>query len=301
MPLSRLSVAGLSFLLAFSLAALPSAAQIPLPSDSPRPLPDHSLAPLPVVSVSPLTAPAAPAPEDASTNPQLPSTNELLKMSPADLESLGDRFRQQKDPQSARTCYLWAIRSHASAALWNKAAITELLLSRPYDATRSERKAVHLDKHMAEAWNNLGVSYYITGDLDSAIRHYRKAIKLSPLLASFHNNLAAALIDAHRYNEGIAEYRRAAQLDPSFADPDSSPTGISARMTSPADRAKFAFILARLFAGNGDLDRALHFLRRAIEDGYPKIDDVYQAPEFAKALKDERFQMLLKNRPVAIP
>jgi hypothetical protein len=44
----------------------------------------------------------------------------------------------------------------------------------------------------------------------------------------------------------------------------------------------------------------LHFLRSAIEDGYPKIDEVYRDKEFAHVVNDERFLALMKERPVAV-
>jgi tetratricopeptide (TPR) repeat protein len=135
--------------------------------------------------------------------------------------------------------------------------------------------------------------------LDDAIRTYQRAISLKPNVASFHNNLAAAFMDTKQFERGFGEYRRAFELDPEFFE-NSSPNGISAHLSSPRDRAQLSFVMARLFAANGDLDRALHFLRSAMEDGYPQIDEVYHDKEFAGLIPDERFQALMKDRPVPV-
>ena len=95
-------------------------------------------------------------------------------------------------------------------------------------------------------------------------------------------------MDSKQFERGVAEYRKAFELDPSFFE-HASQNGVSAHMGSPQDRAQFSFVMARLFAGNGDLDRALHFLRSAIEDGYPAIDEVYRDKEFTRVRNDERF------------
>jgi tetratricopeptide (TPR) repeat protein len=215
------------------------------------------------------------------------------------LDEQGDRLRLVKDYLSALDCYREAIRKHASAEFYNKVAISELLLRHPEQAEKAAKKAVRKDKHLAEAWNNLGVSYYMRHKLEEAALTYERAISLKPYVASFHNNLAAALMDSRQFDRGMAEYRKAFELDPSFFE-HSSQNGISAHMGSPQDRAQFSFVMARLFAGNGDLDRALHFLRSAMEDGYPRIDEVYRDTEFAHVRNDERFLALMKDRPVAV-
>ena len=234
-----------------------------------------------------------------------PTLSEMRAMTPEQLDAAGDRLKQDKDYLGALDCYREAIRKHATAEYYNKAAVSELLLRRPAEAEKFAKKAVRKDKHLAEAWNNLGVARYMKEigkprpNFEDAIRTYDRAISLKPDFASFHNNLATALMDSKQFDRGMAEYRKAFQLDPSFFE-HASQNGISAHMGSPQDRAQFSFVMARLFAGTGDLDRALHFLRSAIEDGYPKINDVYREKEFANVVTDQRFLALMKDRPVAV-
>ena len=72
-------------------------------------------------------------------------------------------------------------------------------------------------------------------------------------------------------------------------------------MSSPENRAEYSFMLARMFAASGDVERSLHYLRRAMEDGYTGIKSVYKDEGFAALRRDPRFEALMKNPPVAIP
>ena len=60
-------------------------------------------------------------------------------------------------------------------------------------------------------------------------------------------------------------------------------------------------VLARIYAKSGDLDHALAYLRKAMEDGYKEIDSVYQDQEFAALRKDPRFAELMSSKPAVIP
>ena len=60
-------------------------------------------------------------------------------------------------------------------------------------------------------------------------------------------------------------------------------------------------MLARMFAHQGNLDRSLQYLRKALEEGYSKIDAVFKDEEFAGVRKDPRFAQLMAQRPQPIP
>ena len=105
-----------------------------------------------------------------------------------------------------------------------------------------------------------------SGKMDEAIRDYRKAILLKEDSASFHSNLAAALMDRQKETDAMVEYHRAFELDPNVFE-RSSRIGVAAKMSSPEDRAKFSYVLSKLYASKGDLDHALFYLRKAMEDG----------------------------------
>ena len=50
-----------------------------------------------------------------------------------------------------------------------------------------------------------------------------------------------------------------------------------------------------------DSDHALQYLRRALEEGYPGINDVYKDSDFEGLRKDTRFAQLMAAKPTAIP
>jgi len=54
-------------------------------------------------------------------------------------------------------------------------------------------------------------------------------------------------------------------------------------------------------ADDAKRDKALQALRRALEDGFENIKEIYSTPEFAQLIKDERFTEMMKQRPTAIP
>jgi hypothetical protein len=72
-------------------------------------------------------------------------------------------------------------------------------------------------------------------------------------------------------------------------------------VTSPEDRARYDYILAKIYAQAGDHDHSLEFLRKAMEDGYKDMKNAYTDPEFADLRKDTRFADLMKQKPPAIP
>ena len=57
---------------------------------------------------------------------------------------------------------------------------------------------------------------------------------------------------------------------------------------SAEDRAKYAFFLARMYASRGDLERCLEWLKKAKEEGYKNMADVYKQAEFTSIRQDAR-------------
>jgi hypothetical protein len=59
--------------------------------------------------------------------------------------------------------------------------------------------------------------------------------------------------------------------------------------------------MAKLFAQSGDPASALVHLRKALEEGYKNINNVYKDQEFAGMRTDPRFKDLMAQKPEAIP
>jgi tetratricopeptide (TPR) repeat protein len=240
--------------------------------------------------------------------------------SASQLEIQADKLRAEKSYADAIDYYRAAIKKAPSAGLWNKLGITDLQFGRHKDAIKSFDHAIKLDAKLAEAYNNRGAVYYISGAQEQAlaeragrsvpggalknyrkaVSEYQKALAIREDSASYHSNLGTAYFALKEFPTAINEYARAMQIDPEVFE-HRSQTGVTAHMSSPEDRAYYSFVLARIYAKSGDLDHALAYLRKAMEDGYKGIDSVYQEQEFAALRKDPRFAELMSSKPAVIP
>ena len=244
------------------------------------------------------------------------STSELVQISPPtlrraappaasasveELEKRGDELRIEKNYLDALDYYRAALaKNRNNAKIYNKAGIAELLMQRFNEAGKDFERAIHLDHQSADAVNNLGVIDYEAKRYGKALKQYSKAIRLQPGSASFYSNMGAAYFGKKQFEKAAEAYAKAMELDPSIFDRISH-NGISAQLPSPGDRARYDYLIAKLCAKHGDSDRSLQYLRRAMEEGYKGIDDVYTDPEFAGLRSDSRFAELMAARPPAIP
>jgi len=218
-----------------------------------------------------------------------------------ELEKRGDELRVEKDYLDALDYYRAALAKRPNnAGTYNKAGIAELLMQRYKEAGKDFEHAIHIDHQYADAINNLGVIDYEGKKYGKAIKQYEKAIRLRPDSASFYSNLGAAYFGKKEFEKATEIYSKAIELDPDILE-RTSHNGVSAQLPSPEDRARYDYIIAKLCAKTGDRDRSLQYLRRAMEEGYKGINDVYKDPEFAGLRSDTRFTELMAARPPAIP
>jgi tetratricopeptide (TPR) repeat protein len=221
--------------------------------------------------------------------------------SAVELEKQGDQLRSEKAYLDAIDYYHAALaKAPDDASAINKIGISELMLQRYREAGKSFEQAIKKNKKFGEAYNNLGVVDYERRKYGSAVRQYKKALQISPESASFYSNLGAAYFADKKFEKASEAYAKAVELDPGIFE-ETSHTGIAARMASPEDRAHYDYVLAKLYAKMGDPDHSLEYLRKAMEDGYKKVDDAMTDPEFADLRKDARFTELMKTKPTAIP
>ncbi len=218
----------------------------------------------------------------------------------AELEKRGDELRAEKAYLDALDYYDAAIKKNPGAAvLYNKAGVTELQMQRMKEAGKDFEKAFHYDHDFPDAYNNLGVVYYEQKKYGKAIKQYEKAIKIRPDSASYFSNMGAAYFAKKDIEKAVEAYHQALQLDPDVLEHNSR-TGVTAQLPSPEDRAQYDYVMAKLYAKSGIEDRALQHLRRAMEEGYKDIENVYKDAEFASLRKSPRFAELMGGRPTAI-
>lgn len=258
-----------------------------------------------VLSVTALPLFSLSAPAALSLLPQSEAAAKIPDPPPgASVEQLverGDELRAEKILTGALEYYRAGLaKDPNSASLLNRIGIVEMDLSNWKRSIQEFRLAIKADAHFADAYNNLGVDYYELNNFGKAINFYKRAISLQDNEASFYSNMGAAYFSRKEFEKAAAAYSRALQLDPDVLE-RTSRTGVAARLPSPQDRARFDYSMAKLYAKMGADDHSLEHLRRALEEGYKHIDDVFKDKEFATLRKDPRFTQLMAKRPTALP
>lgn len=219
----------------------------------------------------------------------------------ADLEQRADDLHVQKMYLDALDYYRAAIaKSSKKGRLLNKVCRTQLMMTRWRDAQKSCEQSIKADRTYADPYSNLGVALYGQLKFGAAIKQYRKAIALDANSASFYSNLGAAYFAKKEYETALTAYQRALELDPDVFDRGSR-SGVQAQLPSPEDRARYDYTVAKLYAKMGFSDRSLEYLRKAMEEGYKDLKNVYKDAEFAELRKDKRFTELMAMKPPALP
>jgi tetratricopeptide (TPR) repeat protein len=144
--------------------------------------------------------------------------------------------------------------------------------------------------------NNLGTIYYAQKRYSRATTCYKRALKLAPGSASIYSNLGTAYFAVKRYKEAWVAYNTAIQLDPEVFEHHST-YGVLLQERTVDERARFHYYLAKIYAKKGQNDRALQYIRKALEEGFTDRKKFLQDPEFAAMRDLPEFKELLKLEP----
>lgn len=217
-----------------------------------------------------------------------------------ELEKRGDDLRTDKNFLDALDYYQAALATGpGDASLFRKIGVCQLMMQRYKEAKKSFDRAIRADHNDAIAYNNLGVIYYALHNYNAAIKHYEKAIHYDDSAASYYSNMGAAYFAKRQFEKAIQNYAKAVELDPDIFE-HTSHAGVMAQLPSPEDRAHYDYVLAKLYARTGVPDRSLHYLKKAMEEGYKDIKNVYKDNEFSNLRKDPRFAELMAAKTTAI-
>ncbi|MBL8242136.1 MAG: tetratricopeptide repeat protein [Bryobacterales bacterium] len=206
------------------------------------------------------------------------------------LEQRGDIYMARKMYREAVEIYQQAPNS---AILANKIGIAYHQLTFLPQARKQYEKAQKLDAKYAEAINNLGTVHYAQKNYRKAISQYKKALELTPNSASIHSNLGTAYFARKKYGDAFREYQTALSLDPEVFEHRNS-HGVLLQERSVDERAKFYFYLAKTYAKSGNTERALLYIRKAIESGFKERGKFADDSDFQAMQPLPEFQELLK-------
>jgi tetratricopeptide (TPR) repeat protein len=209
-------------------------------------------------------------------------------------EMRGDIFMARKMYREAVETYNQGPKD--SPILINKIGIAYHQMLELNTAKKYYERAIKMDSKYSEAINNLGTVHYAKKSYRRAVSQYKKALQLAPNSASIHSNLGTAWFARKKYKEAAEEYELALKLDPEVFEHRNS-HGVLLQERSVEERAKFHFYLARTYAKSGHVERALIYMRKALEEGFKDRDKFREEPEFAKLQELPEFQQLLAMEP----
>jgi tetratricopeptide (TPR) repeat protein len=200
------------------------------------------------------------------------------------------------DIMMARKMYREAIEMYrkagASAVLINKIGIAYHQMLELDQAKKQYETAIKMNPAYSEAINNLGTIYYAKKSYRKAVGQYKKALKVNPNSASIHSNLGTAYFARKKYKDAFASYQKALELDPEVFEHRGT-NGVLLQERSVQERAKFHFYLAKTYAKAGQVERALQYMRKAIEEGFKDRNKFMEDSEFTALRELPEFQQLL--------
>lgn len=219
-------------------------------------------------------------PTERTVKPPVPLTDEMR----------GDIMMARKNYREAVEMYRKAAGN--SAILINKIGIAYHQMLELDQAKRHYEKAIKLNPSYSEAINNLGTIYYAKKSYRKAVNYYKKALKVNPTSASIYSNLGTAHFARKKYKDAFQAYQKALELDPEVFEHRGT-NGVLLQERSVQERAKFHYYLAKTYAKAGHVDRALQYMRKAIEEGFKDRNKFMEDSEFTAMREMPEFQQLM--------
>lgn len=209
-------------------------------------------------------------------------------------EENGDHARAQKDLARARSFYLDALRiKRSDAILYNKLGIIELQLKEFGQAQKHLQQAMKYDPQNIVILNNNGVVLCLKKHYAEALVPLKQALALEESYASAHLNLAEAWSGLGYMDRAMTEYSRALELDPDILN--SANNGTVLNLSTPEQRARMEFIIARSYAIRGNVEVSLEHLQRAKDEGFNNLDLVYKDAAFTPLWQSEKLAHIVKR------
>ena len=123
---------------------------------------------------------------------------------------------------------------------------------------------------------------------------YRKALRLESDSALINKNLGTNLLAQHKYKQGWELYQAAVAIDPQIFDRD-----VKLRVDNPGsiqDRGAMNYYMAKSCVRAGMNDRAIEYLRSALNEGFTNPKKIVADSEFAALRGLPAFEQLLAGQ-----
>jgi tetratricopeptide (TPR) repeat protein len=109
-------------------------------------------------------------------------------------------------------------------------------------------------------------------------------------------NIGAAYFARHDFKHASVYYEQALEMDPDVFEHRGG-FGTIMQERTVDELANFHLYLAKAYAKRGSNERALMYLRKALEEGIKDRNKIPEIPEFTELKKDPGFQQLLAENP----
>lgn len=247
-----------------------------------------------LLAAAAITAVAQTPPLDVSANtaarpPIQPVVAPVHQPTP---EELGDSLMAHRRYQAAIEAYKQT--PHPSATVWNKMGISYQMMFNLDDATRCYLTSLKIDSKNVNVLNNLGTVYDSQKNYRMAVKMYRKALKYDPQSALVLKNLGTDLLAQHKYEKGWEVYKTALAADPQIFERSNGP-----RVENPSsvqDRGAMNYYMARGCVRAGKNERAIEYLRMALNEGFANTKKIAADEEFARLHGVPAFERLIAEQ-----
>jgi pentatricopeptide repeat protein len=209
-------------------------------------------------------------------------------------EQVGDSLMAHQRYQAAIEEYRKAAPTSISAL--NKMGVAYQLMFNSNDAAKCYQAALKRDPKNAIAWNNMGSVYMSQKLYATAEKTYKKAVKLDPKTALFRKNLGTAMLAERKYKKGWEEYQAALALDPNVFSHNGN-----VRVENPSsvqDRGAMNFYMAKGCVKAGMPDKAVYYLRLALNEGFTTPKKIMADAELASLHDNPEFQQMMAAQGV---
>lgn len=221
-----------------------------------------------------------------------PAKSASVSLPPPSSEAQGDSLMAHRRYQAAVEAYKQA--PQESAGVWNKMGIAYQMLGNLPDATRCYQESLKIDRKNVNVLNNLGTIYDSEKDYKAAVRMYRKALKIEPRSALVLKNMGTDLLAQHKYEKGWEVYKQALAIDPQIFERTQGP-----KVENPAtvqQRGAMNYYMAKGCVRAGQNDRAIEYLRMALNEGFTSPKKLAVDNEFASLRGLPAFEQLIAEQ-----
>src|SRR5204863_7384973 len=203
-------------------------------------------------------------------------------------ERRGDSFFARKMYEDAIVEYRKSITlDRYNASTLNRLGLAYHQSQKLEEAERYYREALKQNPYFLEVLNNIGTVEYVRQRYDAALEQYQKALKIRPESPTILLNLGACLFDMKRYDEALKATQHALEIDPRLMDKVS---GFGTLIqTSRRNDPTVSFYYAKIYAAQGDKERAISYLNRALDEGFKEYDKIKAEKAFAVLAKEEGY------------